>query len=211
MIQSVVRLGSERSSDRNTEQWGLRVRPFARWISLYQMWEIIPILNWETIGHPQILHVSILRSKKIRADWGAPWSPAKAPAFHPSPRQLISRPQQKKKKKKRPQTSRFYKYLQRDEIKKVLGYNKQEGKLHRIQSKQESERHRSRDSLVRQTDTLLNRHGLFTLMRSKNTRRNIKKNSTHLFHPGQLEKLTALQFLLSHSLSLRRTTAQNTF
>jgi len=93
------------------------------------------------------------------------------------------------------------KYLQRDEIKKVLGYNKQEGKLHGIQSKQESERHRSRDSLVRQTDTLLNRHGLFTFIRSK-TRRDIKKISTHLLHPGQLEKLTALQFLLSHSLSL---------
>ena len=40
------------------------------------------------------------------------------------------------------------KYLQRDEIKKILGYNKQEEKIHGIQSKQESERHKSRDSLV---------------------------------------------------------------
>ena len=40
------------------------------------------------------------------------------------------------------------KYLQGDEIKKVLEYNKQEGKIHGIQSKQESERHRSRDFLV---------------------------------------------------------------
>ena len=51
-------------------------------------------------------------------------------------------------KKATPQISRSMKYLQRDEIKKVLGYNKQEGKIHGIQSKQESEQHRSRDSLV---------------------------------------------------------------
>jgi len=61
---------------------------------------------------------------------------------------------------------------------------------------------RSRDSLVRQADTLLDHHGLFTFIRSENTRRDIKIMFAHLLHPGQLEKLTALQFLLSDSLSL---------
>ena len=48
---------------------------------------------------------------------------------------------------------------------------------------------------------LLDRHGLFTLMKSGNTR-DKKITFTHLLYPGQLEKFTALQFLLSQSVPL---------
>ena len=61
------------------------------------------------------------------------------------------------------------KYLQRkDENKKRYRntINRRE-KIHGIQSNQENERYISCDSLVRQTDTLLDRHGLFTLIRSE--------------------------------------------